>query len=151
MRSELARSKVAIDDRREAWLVPLGSARPLLTAMDGGRQGVKAHLAGSSLMENSSQTSKARERLTALDAEVARRVWRAGVHQTAEPARRQKQAPAGVAFVRSDSAKAVDWVRLLWPVGGRTSSTTCKFGAFSAGVDNVRWATDVSPVHTMDG
>ena len=67
-------------------------------------------------MERSSQKSEARERINTLDAEVARRVWRAGVHQTAEPARRQKQAPAGVACVRSDSQQAVDWVRLVWGV-----------------------------------
>ena len=64
-------------------------------------------------MENSSQKSKARDRLTTLDAEVARRVWRAGVHQTAGPARRQKQAPAGVALVQSDSKEAGD-ERMLW-------------------------------------
>ena len=36
MRSELAISEVAIDDRSEAWSVPLGSAHLLLTAV--GRQ-----------------------------------------------------------------------------------------------------------------
>ena len=65
-------------------------------------------------MESSSHKSKARDRLTTLDAEVARRVWRAGVHQTAGPARRAQRendppsAPGGLMAVRlsGDGARA---------------------------------------------
>ena len=46
MQSELAISEVAIDDRSEAWSAMLSPARPLLTAMGGGRQALKTHLAG---------------------------------------------------------------------------------------------------------
>ena len=46
MQHELLPSEDAIDDRSKAWSVLLGPARPLLTAMGGGRQALKTHLAG---------------------------------------------------------------------------------------------------------
>ena len=45
MQHELLPSEDAIDDRSEAWSVLLGPARLLLTAMGGGRQALKTHLA----------------------------------------------------------------------------------------------------------
>ena len=78
-------------------------------------------------MENSSHKLKARDRLTTLDPEVVRRVWRAGVHQTAGPARRQKQASAESLIVPSDSSGQLRWVRFY---GGVELNQRHSIGAF---------------------
>ena len=140
MRSELAISEVAIDDRREAWSVPLGSARPLLTAMGGGRQALKTHLArlerhGEQLTKIEGAGSPHHPGCGGGAPRLAR--WRAPDRWAGEAAKAGSSRSRFGAIDPDRTAKKPEFDESCG--GGRISSTTCNRGIWRIHFHHYHW------------